>query len=79
MITTDMLSLFSTNLVIILGVMQVAKKIPFEDPNVLNACRGAYVISNILILFVYLYIQSAVNKKKGTNYFSLPPNFKLHT
>ena len=53
--------------------MQVAKKIPFEDPNVLNACRAAYVISNILILFVYLYIQSAVNKKKGKNLFSFSP------
>ncbi|KAH8884918.1 inorganic phosphate transport PHO88 [Thozetella sp. PMI_491] len=53
-----------TNLVIILGVMQVAKKIPFEDPMVLNACRVAYAASNIIILSIYLYIQSSINKKK---------------
>ncbi|KAK3321271.1 inorganic phosphate transporter Pho88 [Podospora appendiculata] len=53
-----------TNLVIILGVMQIAKKIPFEDPTVLNACRAAYVVSNLIILGIYLYIKSVVDKKK---------------
>ncbi|KAK0651030.1 inorganic phosphate transporter Pho88 [Cercophora newfieldiana] len=53
-----------TNLVIILGVMQLAKKIPFEDPFVLNACRAAYAISNILILGIYLYTKSVIDKKK---------------
>ncbi|KAK4216503.1 inorganic phosphate transporter Pho88 [Rhypophila decipiens] len=53
-----------TNLVIILGVMQVAKKVPFDDPNVLNGCRALYVISNIIILGIYLYIKSAIDKKK---------------
>ncbi|KAK3314471.1 inorganic phosphate transporter Pho88 [Apodospora peruviana] len=53
-----------TNLVIILGVMQLAKKIPFEDPNVLNACRAAYVASNLIILGIYLYIKMTVDKKK---------------
>ncbi len=56
----------STNLVIILGVMQVAKKIPFDDPFVLNCCRAAYGASNLIILGIYLYIQSSINKKKGT-------------
>jgi len=45
--------------------MQLAKKIPFEDPNVLNACRAAYAISNFLILGIYLYIKSVIDKKKG--------------
>ncbi|KAK4183805.1 inorganic phosphate transporter Pho88 [Podospora australis] len=53
-----------TNLIIILGMMQVAKKIPFEDPTVLNACRAAYIASNVIILGIYLYIQSVINKKK---------------
>lgn len=53
-----------TNLVIVLGVMQLSKKIPFEDPFVLNLCRGAYILSNVIILSVYLYIQSSINKKK---------------
>ncbi|KAK0625890.1 inorganic phosphate transporter Pho88 [Immersiella caudata] len=53
-----------TNLVIILGMMQVAKRIPFEDPFVLNACRATYAISNILILGIYLYTKSVIDKKK---------------
>jgi len=53
-----------TNLIIILGVMQLAKKIPFEDPNVLNACRAAYAISNFLILGIYLYVKSIIDGKK---------------
>jgi len=53
-----------TNLVIILGVMQIAKRIPFEDPFVLNACRAAYAISNILILGIYLYTKTVIDKKK---------------
>jgi hypothetical protein len=55
----------SVNLVIILGVMQVSKKIPFDDPMVLNGCRAAYVVSNLIILGIYLYIKSVVDKKKG--------------
>jgi hypothetical protein len=53
-----------SNLVIILGMMQVAKRIPFEDPNVLNMCRAAYVLSNVIILGITLYIKSVVDKKK---------------
>ncbi|KAK4038889.1 inorganic phosphate transporter Pho88 [Parachaetomium inaequale] len=53
-----------TNLVIILGMMQVAKRIPFEDPNVLNICRGVYIASNLIILSIYIYIKLAIDKKK---------------
>jgi len=53
-----------TNLVIILGMMQVAKKIPFDDPNVLNTIRAVYVASNLLIFGIYLYIQNQIDKKK---------------
>ncbi|CAK7275187.1 phosphate transporter (Pho88) [Sporothrix epigloea] len=53
-----------TNLVIILGMMQVSKRIPFEDPNTLNIVRITYAASNIVILAIYLYIQSQINKKK---------------
>ncbi|KAJ0120882.1 hypothetical protein N8I77_003537 [Diaporthe amygdali] len=53
-----------TNIVIILGMMQVAKKVPFEDPNVLNACRGLYVLSNLIIMGIYLYIRTKIDKKK---------------
>ncbi|KAI1108677.1 putative phosphate transporter [Nemania sp. NC0429] len=53
-----------TNLIIILGMMQVSKKIPFEDPLVLNGVRALYVASNILIAAIYGYILLQVNKKK---------------
>ncbi|EGS24043.1 putative inorganic phosphate transporter protein [Thermochaetoides thermophila DSM 1495] len=53
-----------TNLIIIFGMMQVSKKIPFDDPNVLNMCRAAYLASNLIILCISLYIKSVVDKKK---------------
>ncbi|KAH7355538.1 inorganic phosphate transporter Pho88 [Pyrenochaeta sp. MPI-SDFR-AT-0127] len=52
-----------TNLVIILGFMQISKKVPFEDPNVLNGVRALYIVSNIIILSIYLYVQAQINKK----------------
>ena len=55
-----------TNLVIILGMMQVSKKIPFDDPQILLTVRAVYIISNLLIIGIYLYIQRQINKKKGT-------------
>jgi hypothetical protein len=46
-------------------MMQVSKKIPFDDPNVLMAVRAAYLISNLIIAGIYCYIQIQINKKKG--------------
>jgi hypothetical protein len=57
--------LYRTNLVIMLGMMQVSKKIPLEDPNVMNIVRGVYVLSNVLILLIYGYTHFLINKKKG--------------
>ena len=56
----------STNLIIILGMMQVSKKIPFDDPQVLLGVRVLYVVSNLIIVGIYLYIQMKINAKKGT-------------
>jgi len=53
-----------TNLVIILVMMQVSKKVPFDDPLVLNVVRGAYIASNVIIVGIYLYVQMIINKKK---------------
>lgn len=61
----DVLVSRRTNLLIILGMMQVAKKIPFDDPTVLNLCRAAYAASNVIILGIYLYIKTVVDRKKG--------------
>lgn len=52
-------------MVIILGMMQVSKKIPFDDPQVLMGVRALYIFSNVLILGLYLYMQQQINKKKG--------------
>jgi len=65
-----MLTDCSTNLVIILGMMQVSKKIPFEDPNVLLGVRILYVASNLLIAGVYFYCGTKINKKKGSQTLS---------
>lgn len=46
-------------------MIQVAKKIPFDDPNVLNACRAAYVASNLVILGIYYYVKTVIDKNKG--------------
>lgn len=52
---------------IILGMMQVTKKIPFEDENVLNLVRAIYIGSNVIIAALYFYIQIQINKKKGAS------------
>lgn len=45
--------------------MQISKKVPFDDPNVLNGVRALYIVSNIIILSIYLYVQAQINKKNG--------------
>jgi len=46
--------------------MQASKKIPFDDPTVLMGVRGLYIVSNLLIAGIYLYVGQMINKKKGT-------------
>lgn len=57
----------SSNLLIILAMMQVSKKVAFEDPDVLNMVRAGYVLSNVIIVAITLYIKFVVDKKKGTS------------
>jgi len=52
-----------TNLVVILGMMQVSKRIPFEDPTWLNGIRGMYILSNILIVGIYLLVAKKIKTK----------------
>lgn len=47
-------------------MMQVSKRIPFDNPDVLLGVRAMYIISNLIILGIYLYVQAQINKKKGT-------------
>lgn len=46
--------------------MQISKKIPFDDPNVLNGVRALYIVSNIIIAGIYFYVQMQINKKNGS-------------
>lgn len=62
-----------SNLVLTLVLMQVAKRVPFEDENVLLGVRVAYVLSNVLIVGLYLYTKYIITKKNGQYYvFSSP-------
>lgn len=58
---------YSINVVIVLGMMQVSKKVPFDDPNVLNAVRGLYILSNLIIVAVYYFIKTKIDAKKGSS------------
>lgn len=46
-------------------MMQVSKRIPFENPEVLLGVRTMYLASNIIILALYIYVGSQITKKKG--------------
>jgi hypothetical protein len=46
-------------------MMQVSKKIPMEDPNILMMIRGGYILSNLIIISIYAYVHFLINKKKG--------------
>ncbi|CEN60683.1 inorganic phosphate transporter Pho88 [Aspergillus pseudodeflectus] len=52
-----------TNLAIIVVMMQLAKKVPFDNPDVLMLVRGIYILSNVIILSLYLYTQAQIKKK----------------
>jgi len=46
-------------------MMQVSKKIPLENPDVLNIVRGVYLFSNAVIAGLLYYVYSKINGKKG--------------
>ncbi|KAG5355093.1 Inorganic phosphate transport protein [Yarrowia sp. B02] len=52
-----------SNLVIMLVMMQVSKRVPFEDPQVLMGIRILYVVAQVLVLGLYLYTRSIITKK----------------
>ncbi|KAF8322534.1 inorganic phosphate transporter [Clavulina sp. PMI_390] len=52
-----------TNLMVSLGAMQLARKIPFENPEVLNYVRAGYVAVQLLSIAVYFYTSSVIKKK----------------
>ncbi|KAK9383536.1 inorganic phosphate transporter Pho88 [Kockiozyma suomiensis] len=52
-----------SNMVLMFGLMQLSKKIPFEDPMVVFYARCAYLASNVIIFTVYLYARIKVASK----------------
>jgi len=44
--------------------MQLSKKIPFDEPYVLNIVRACYILSNVIIFGIYLYLKLQIDKKK---------------
>lgn len=58
--------------------MQASKKIPFEDPNVLNLVRIGYILSNVAVASIYLYVQSKINAKKGAHTPTSTSHFTVH-
>ncbi|KAH3684812.1 hypothetical protein WICPIJ_004207 [Wickerhamomyces pijperi] len=65
-----------TNLVLMLVLMQVAKKIDFEDPDIKFYVRVAFITAQSITLGIYLYTRSIINKKNDltTLKFVSPPN-----
>ncbi|KAK9374208.1 inorganic phosphate transporter Pho88 [Lipomyces chichibuensis] len=52
-----------TNMVLMFALMQVSKKIPFEDPMVVFYARIIYLASNVFIFSLYLLARYQINKK----------------
>jgi len=46
-------------------MMQVSKRIPFDDPQVLMGVRILYVVSNLIIFGMYYYISTKIKAKRG--------------
>ncbi|CAL1715909.1 unnamed protein product [Somion occarium] len=53
----------TTNLVVSLVAMQVARKINFDDPEILTYVRIAYVAVQVLVLGVYYYTSLKIKQK----------------
>jgi len=51
------------NLLLSLGAMQLARKIPFENPDVLNYVRIGYVVSQVLVIGAYYLVAEKIKKK----------------
>lgn len=46
-------------------MMQVSKRVPFEDPQVLMGVRILYVVSNLIIFGIYYFIGMKIKAKRG--------------
>ncbi|KAJ3558356.1 hypothetical protein NM688_g979 [Phlebia brevispora] len=51
------------NLVVSIVAMQLARKIPFDDPQVLTIVRIVYVVTQVVVLGVYYYVSAKIKEK----------------
>jgi Ca2+/Na+ antiporter len=58
------------NLAIILGSMQLSKRIDWEDKSVLTNIRLMYLASNVIIFAIFAYIYTQIQKKNGIHPYS---------
>jgi Ca2+/Na+ antiporter len=58
------------NLAIILGSMQLSKRIDWEDKSVLTNIRLMYLASNVIIFAIFAYIYTQIQKKNGIHFYS---------
>lgn len=61
------------NLAIILGSMQLSKRIDWENKDVLLTIRCVYLASNLIIFALFAYIYTRIQKRNGMS-ISNPPN-----
>ncbi|ORX35430.1 inorganic phosphate transporter Pho88 [Kockovaella imperatae] len=52
-----------SNLVISIGAMQVARKLPLDDPQYLTYLRGGYVTAQVVSFLIYFAITLIIRKK----------------
>jgi Ca2+/Na+ antiporter len=53
------------NLAIILGSMQLSKRIDWENKDVLLTIRLVYLASNLIIFALFAYIYTRIQKRNG--------------
>ncbi|GME84822.1 unnamed protein product [Ambrosiozyma monospora] len=65
-----------SNLVLMLVMMQVSRKLDFEDPNILLGVRIAYGVGTTLTLLIYLFVRQTIIAKNDLNTLKYlqPPN-----
>ena len=53
------------NIAIILGAMQLSKRIDWEDKQILTSIRLVYLASNIVVFAILAYVYTQIQKKAG--------------
>jgi hypothetical protein len=60
------MSAMVANLALILGSMQLSKRLDWENPQVLMNVRLLYLTSNVIVFALFAYIYTQIQKKQGT-------------